>query len=109
MIWLQLFAATDKIEKTAEVAIEVVDTVAEAAEKVAGEVAGAFPGNDGLREAASKIKTVADEIEEDAEKAEALIEKVSCTTQSVFFFSGKKREHVTLGLFSTAADSVATT
>ncbi|XP_008663248.1 uncharacterized protein [Zea mays] len=63
-------------EKTAEVAIEVVDTVAEAAEKVAGEVAGAFPGNDGLREAASKIKTVADEIEEDAEKAEALIEKV---------------------------------
>ncbi|PWZ45439.1 hypothetical protein Zm00014a_033509 [Zea mays] len=66
----------DKIEKTAEVAIEVVDTVAEAAEKVAGEVAGAFPGNDGLREAASKIKTVADEIEEDAEKAEALIEKV---------------------------------
>jgi DNA-binding ferritin-like protein len=108
MIWLQLFAARDKIEKTAEVAIEVVDTVAEAAEKVAGEVAGAFPGNDGLREAASKIKTVADEIEEDAEKAEALIEKVSCTTQSVFF-SGNKREHVTLGLFSTAADSVATT
>jgi hypothetical protein len=104
MIWLQLFAARDKIEKTAEVAIEVVDTVAEAAEKVAG----AFPGNDGLREAASKIKTVADEIEEDAEKAEALIEKVSCTTQSVFF-SGNKREHVTLGLFSTAADSVATT
>lgn len=81
----------DKIEKTAEVAIEVVDTVAEAAEKVAGEVAGAFPGNDGLREAASKIKTVADEIEEDAEKAEALIEKVSCTTQSVFFLRKEAR------------------
>jgi hypothetical protein len=36
---------TDKIEKTAEVAIEVIDTVAEAMEKVAGEVAEAFPGN----------------------------------------------------------------
>ncbi|ONM17041.1 hypothetical protein ZEAMMB73_Zm00001d003495 [Zea mays] len=67
----------DKIEKTAEVAIEVVDTVAEAAEKVAGEVAGAFPGNESLREAASRIKAVTDEIEEDAERAEALIEKVS--------------------------------
>nr|ACG38037.1 hypothetical protein [Zea mays] len=66
----------DKIEKTAEVAIEVVDTVAGSAEKVAGEVAGAFPGNESLREAASRIKAVTDEIEEDAERAEALIEKV---------------------------------
>jgi len=66
----------DKIEKTAEVAIEVVDTVAEATEKVAGEVAGAFPGNENLKEAASRIKTVTDAIEEDAEKAEALIHKV---------------------------------
>nr|AGT16458.1 hypothetical protein SHCRBa_163_G19_R_170 [Saccharum hybrid cultivar R570] len=66
----------DKIEKTAEVAIEVIDTVAEATEKVAGEVADAFPGNENLKEAASRIKTVTDAIEEDAEKAEALIEKV---------------------------------
>ncbi|RCV33881.1 hypothetical protein SETIT_7G118200v2 [Setaria italica] len=66
----------DKIEKTAEVAIEVIDTVAEATEKVAGEVADAFPGNENLKEAASKIKTVTDAIEEDAEKAEALIQKV---------------------------------
>lgn len=55
----------------------MVDTVAGAAEKVAGEVAGAFPGNESLREAASRIKAVTDEIEEDAERAEALIEKVS--------------------------------
>ncbi|OEL35655.1 hypothetical protein BAE44_0003326 [Dichanthelium oligosanthes] len=67
----------DKIEKTAEVAIEVVDTVAEATEKVAGEIADAFPGNENLKEAASRIKTVTDEIEEDAEKAEALIQKSS--------------------------------
>ncbi|KAF8703291.1 hypothetical protein HU200_032083 [Digitaria exilis] len=73
----------DKIEKTAEVAIEVVDTVAEATEKIAGEVADAFPGNENLKEAASKIKTVTDEIEEDAEKAEALIKKVSLTMQSI--------------------------
>ncbi|CAN6228348.1 unnamed protein product [Urochloa humidicola] len=66
----------DKIEKTAEVAVEVVDTVAEATEKVAGEVADAFPGNENLKEAASKIKAVTDAIEEDAEKAEALIKKV---------------------------------
>ncbi|CAL5031743.1 unnamed protein product [Urochloa decumbens] len=66
----------DKIEKTAEVAVEVVDTVAEATEKVAGEVANAFPGNENLKEAASKIKAVTDAIEEDAEKAEALIQKV---------------------------------
>lgn len=77
------FVVTDKIEKTAEVAIEVVDTVAEATEKIAGEVADAFPGNENLKEAASKIKTVTDEIEEDAEKAEALIKKVSLTMQSI--------------------------
>lgn len=66
----------DTVEKTAEVAIEVVDTVAEATEKIAGEVADAFPGNEDIKEAASKIKTVTDAIEEDAEKAEALIQKV---------------------------------
>ncbi|WVZ85883.1 hypothetical protein U9M48_032741, partial [Paspalum notatum var. saurae] len=66
----------DKIEKTAEVAIEVIDTVAEGAEKVAGEIAEAFPGNQNIQEAASKIKTVTDVIEEDADKAEALIQKV---------------------------------
>jgi hypothetical protein len=67
---------TDKIEKTAEVAIEVIDTVAEATEKVAGEVADAFPGNEDLKEAASKIKAVTDAIKEDADKAQALIHKV---------------------------------
>jgi hypothetical protein len=74
---------TDKVEKTAEAAIEVIDTVAEATEKVAGEVAHAFPGNDNLKKAASKIKAVTDAIEEDAEKAEALIKKVSLIMQYV--------------------------
>jgi DNA-binding ferritin-like protein len=84
---------TDKIEKTAEVAIEVIDTVAEATEKVAGEVADAFPGNENLKEAASRIKTVTDAIEEDAEKAEALIEKVSLVTQS-YFLSEEKTQAI---------------
>ncbi|XP_066342977.1 uncharacterized protein [Miscanthus floridulus] len=65
-----------KIEKTAEVAIEVIDKVAEATEKVADEVAEEFPGNESIKKAASKIKKVMDVIEEDADKAEALIEKV---------------------------------
>ncbi|KAK3142457.1 hypothetical protein QOZ80_4BG0346680 [Eleusine coracana subsp. coracana] len=75
-IYRRMRTLEDKIEKTAEVAIEVIDTVAEATEKVAGEVAEAFPGNEDLKEVASKIKTVTDTIEEDAEKAEALIHKV---------------------------------
>lgn len=75
-IYRRMRALEDKVEKTAEVAIEVVDTVAEATEKIAGDIAEAFPGNERLKEVASKIKTVTDAIEEDAEKAEALIQKV---------------------------------
>ncbi|KAJ1271258.1 hypothetical protein BS78_06G115400 [Paspalum vaginatum] len=75
-IYTRFRTLEDKIEKTAEVAIEVIDTVAEGAEKVAGEIADAFPGNQKIQEAASKIKTVMDVIEEDADKAEALIQKV---------------------------------
>jgi len=52
----------------------VINTVAEATEKVTGEVANAFLGNENLKEAASRIKTVMDAIEEDAEKAEAVID-----------------------------------
>ena len=76
-------AVADKIEKTAEVAIEVIDKVAEATEKVGDEVAEEFPGNKNIKKAASKIKKVMDVIEEDADKAEALIEKVSLITQSI--------------------------
>nr|TKW24347.1 hypothetical protein SEVIR_3G046400v2 [Setaria viridis] len=47
-------------------------------EKVTGEVADAFPINENLKEAtdASKIKAVTDVMEEDAEKAKALIQKL---------------------------------
>jgi len=82
-LYRQFRAMEDKIEKTAEVAIEVIDKVAEETEKIADEVADRFPGNETLKKAASKIKAVAEEIEEDADKAEALIEKVSLTAQSI--------------------------
>ena len=72
----------------------MIDTVAEATEKVAGEVADAFPGNENLKEAASRIKTVTDAIEEDAEKAEALIQKVSLVTQQSIFLSEEKTQAI---------------
>lgn len=61
----------------------MIDKVAEATEKVADEVAEEFPGNENIKRAASKIKKVMDVIEEDVDKAEALIEKVSSVTQSI--------------------------
>uniref|UniRef100_A0A453C381 Pterin-binding domain-containing protein n=1 Tax=Aegilops tauschii subsp. strangulata TaxID=200361 RepID=A0A453C381_AEGTS len=82
-LYRQMRALEDKVEQTAEVAIEVVEKVAEAAEKIADDVSEAFPGNDNLKKAASRIKTVADAIEEDAEKAEALIHKVDEITKEV--------------------------
>ena len=72
----------------------MIDTVAEATEKIAGEVADAFPGNENLKEAVSRIKTVTDAIEEDAEKAEALIEKVSLVTQQSIFLSQEKTQAI---------------
>ncbi|KAL6845721.1 hypothetical protein ACP4OV_024296 [Aristida adscensionis] len=83
-IYRKIRTLENRVEKTAEVAIEVVDTVAEATEKVAGEITEAFPGNEGLKEAASKIKTITDAIEEDAEKAEALIHKPALAETWVF-------------------------
>ncbi|RLM65598.1 uncharacterized protein C2845_PM16G09280 [Panicum miliaceum] len=93
----------DKIEKTAEVAIEVVDTVAEATEKLAGEVADAFPGNENLKEAASRIKTVTDAIEGDAEKAEALIHK---RQRRLALWSMERQEGLDIGSGSMAEDVV---
>ncbi|CAM0904405.1 unnamed protein product [Alopecurus aequalis] len=86
-IYKRIRALEEKVEKTAEVAIEVVDTVAEAVEKVAGEVSEAFPENENLEQAASRIKAVADVIEEDAEKAEALIHKTSAQRHLSFNIS----------------------
>lgn len=64
------------MEQTAEAAIEAVDKVALTAEKIAEDVAEAFPENKSLKRAASRIKAVAEEIEVDANKAEALLHKI---------------------------------
>jgi ABC-type transporter Mla subunit MlaD len=54
----------------------MVDKVAEATERIAEDVAETFPENKNLQKAASKIKAVSDEIEENVDKAEALLQKV---------------------------------
>ncbi|KAM3387337.1 hypothetical protein ACQJBY_010273 [Aegilops geniculata] len=54
----------------------MVEKVAEAAERIADDVSEAFPGNERLKKAASSVKAVADEIEKDVDKAEAILHKV---------------------------------
>jgi hypothetical protein len=66
----------ERVEETAEAAIEAVERAAETAEKIAEDIAEAFPENNSLKKAASRIKAVAYEVEEDANKAEALLRKV---------------------------------
>ncbi|CAM0904407.1 unnamed protein product [Alopecurus aequalis] len=90
----QIRAMQDKVEQTAAAAIEVVDRVAETAEKIAEDVAEVFPGNESLNKAASRIKAVADEIEEDADKAQAFLRKIDQIEEemdeAVYSFTKKK-------------------
>ncbi|CAM0955485.1 unnamed protein product [Alopecurus aequalis] len=72
----QMRAMEERVEQTVEEAIEAVDKMAVTAEKIAEEVAEAFPENKSLRNATSRIKAIADEIDEDANKAEALLHKI---------------------------------
>ncbi|KAM3367761.1 hypothetical protein ACQJBY_016364 [Aegilops geniculata] len=69
-------ALEDKAEQTAEATIEMVEKVAEAAERIADDVSEAFSDNERLKKAASSVKAVADEIEKDVDKAEAILHKV---------------------------------
>ncbi|SPT18566.1 unnamed protein product [Triticum aestivum] len=71
----QMRAMEENVEKTAEVAIETIEKAADVVDKLADEVI-AFPGNENLKKAAFRIKAIAEEIEKDAEEAEALIHKV---------------------------------
>ncbi|OAY65017.1 hypothetical protein ACMD2_12777 [Ananas comosus] len=66
----------DKVEKTAETAIEVIEKVSEVTEKVASDVANALPGDGNIKEAALKIEKIAEEVDKDAGKAEAILHKV---------------------------------
>lgn len=72
----QFRAMEDKAEQTAEATIEMVEKVAEAAERIADDVSEAFPGNERLKKAASSVKAIADEIEKDVDKAEAVLHKM---------------------------------
>lgn len=71
----QMRAMEENVEKTTEVAIETIEKAADVVDKIADEVI-AFPGNENLKKAAFRIKAIAEEIEKDAEEAEALIHKV---------------------------------
>ncbi|KAM3387336.1 hypothetical protein ACQJBY_010272 [Aegilops geniculata] len=71
----QMRAMEENVEKTAEVAIETIEKAADVVDKLADEVIS-FPGNENFKKAAFRIKAIAEEIEKDAEEAEALIHKV---------------------------------
>uniref|UniRef100_A0ACD5U3C4 Uncharacterized protein n=1 Tax=Avena sativa TaxID=4498 RepID=A0ACD5U3C4_AVESA len=79
----QMRAMEEKVEETAEATFEAVERVAETAEKIAEDVAEAFPENKSLKKAASRIKAVAYEVEEDANKAEALLRKIEQIEEEV--------------------------
>uniref|UniRef100_A0ACD5THG9 Uncharacterized protein n=1 Tax=Avena sativa TaxID=4498 RepID=A0ACD5THG9_AVESA len=79
----QMRAMEEKVEETAEATFEAVERVAETAEKIAEDVAEAFPENKNLKKAASRIKPVAYEVEEDANKAEALLRKIEQIEEEV--------------------------
>ncbi|XP_047094125.1 uncharacterized protein LOC124706505 isoform X2 [Lolium rigidum] len=72
----QMRAMEERVEEAAEEAMEAVERVAETAEKIAEDVAEAFPENKSLKKAASRIKAITYEVEEDANKAEALLHKL---------------------------------
>ncbi|KAG1342315.1 hypothetical protein COCNU_05G005440 [Cocos nucifera] len=73
----------DGVEKAAETILETVEKVAEITEEIASDVADALPGGTSLKEAALKIENIADQIDKDAEKAEAFLHKVDQIEEQV--------------------------
>ncbi|XP_008775877.1 uncharacterized protein LOC103696122 [Phoenix dactylifera] len=73
----------DGVEKAAETVIETVEKVAEITEKIASDVADALPGDGRLKEVALKIEDIADHVDQDAEKAEAFLQKVDQIEEEV--------------------------
>lgn len=71
------------MEKAAETALETIEKVAEFTEKIASDVADALPGDGRLKKAALKIEAIADQVDNDAEKAEALLHKVDQIEEKV--------------------------
>lgn len=73
--FMSLNFVLDGLEKAAETVLETVEKVAEITEEIASDVADVLPGGS-LKEQALKIEAIADQIDKDAEKAEAFLHKV---------------------------------
>ena len=67
----------DGVEKAAETILKTVEKVAEITEEIASDVADVLPGDGRLKEEVLKIENIADQIDKDAEKAEAFLHKVT--------------------------------
>lgn len=71
-----IYFVLDEVETTAESVIVVVEKVAEVTEKVAANIANGLPGDGKVKTAALKIEDIAEQVDKDADKAEAFIRKV---------------------------------
>ncbi|OAY85304.1 uncharacterized protein LOC109711543 [Ananas comosus] len=74
-LYKKIRTAEDEVETTAESVIVVVEKVAEVTEKVAANIANGLPGDGKVKTAALKIEDIAEQVDKDAEKAEAFIRK----------------------------------
>ncbi|RWW27253.1 hypothetical protein BHE74_00020467, partial [Ensete ventricosum] len=72
------FCVADAVEKVAESAAEAVEKIAEVTEKIASDVADELPDGGRLRDKAVQVEQICEEVEKDAEEAEAFIRKVLC-------------------------------
>ncbi|BAT05949.1 Os08g0483600, partial [Oryza sativa Japonica Group] len=66
----------DETARNVETAAEVVEQIAEVTEKLASNVADHLPENGCLQKVVEKIEYIAEVVDEDAEKVEAITEKV---------------------------------
>ncbi|XP_010942627.1 uncharacterized protein [Elaeis guineensis] len=73
----------DGVEKAAETILKTVEKVAEITEEIASDVADVLPGDGRLKEEVLKIENIADQIDKDAEKAEAFLHKVDQIEEEV--------------------------
>ncbi|KAJ0984621.1 hypothetical protein J5N97_002977 [Dioscorea zingiberensis] len=65
----------DRVEKTAENMVEIVEKVAEETEKIGSDVAGALPDGN-LKQEALEVEKFAEEVDNDAKIVEVFLHKV---------------------------------
>ncbi|KAJ8471322.1 hypothetical protein OPV22_025665 [Ensete ventricosum] len=75
-LYRRILRREDAVEKAAESAAEAVEKIAEVTEKIASDVADELPDGGRLRDKAVQVEQICEEVEKDAEEAEAFIRKV---------------------------------